>query len=244
MVIIPLFFKLSFSQSKIYFFLVTGCCSTFVYNTFFSAIAIQGTIYFNSTVTITSLLCYFLNNLFVMSFDYLWHVLSTTIAYSAFSLKILCNLLERAKCLSIKFKNIFSALVDTEKLTGELNQMILCCCFRFALSYSWLIGVYISFIVCHIFSVLFHIVILELLNISALEEFRDNLALIRFVTVSILRLIFLKILIIFFRNLSTCLLLRLFILWRINKPLSLYRPILSFESIFIKKYRMYIPINW
>ena len=153
-------------------------------------------------------------------------------------------MLEREKCLSIKFKNIFSTLVDTEKLTGELNQMILCCCFRFALSYSWLIGVYVSFIVCHIFSVLFHIVILELLNISALEEFRDNLALIRFATVSILRLIFLKILIIFFRNLSTCLLLRLFILWRINKPLSLYGPILSFESIFIEKYCMYIPINW
>ena len=209
MVIIPLFFKLSFNQSKIYFFLATGCCSTFVYNTFFSAIAIQGTIYFNSTVTITSLL--------------FWHVLSTTIALSfeynlAVSLEILCNLLEWAKCLSIKFKNIFSTLVDTEKLTGGLNQMNLCCCFRFALSYSWLIGVYVSFIVCHIFSVLFHILILELLNISALEEFRDNLALIRFVTISILWLIFLKILIIFFCNLSACLLLRLFILWRINKP--------------------------
>ena len=79
MVIIPLFFKLSFSQSKVYFFRVTGCRCTFVYHTFLSTIAIEETGCLNSTVTIKSLLCFFLNNLFVMSFDYFWHVLSTTI---------------------------------------------------------------------------------------------------------------------------------------------------------------------
>ena len=46
-----------------------------------SATAIEGTICLNSTVTIESPLFFFLNNLFVMSFDYLSHVLSTTIAY-------------------------------------------------------------------------------------------------------------------------------------------------------------------
>ena len=81
MVIIPLFFKLSFSQSKIDFFRVTGYCCTFVYHAFFSAITIEGTICLNSTVTRESLLCFFLSNLFVMPFDYLWHVLSTAIAY-------------------------------------------------------------------------------------------------------------------------------------------------------------------
>ena len=71
MVIIPLFFKLSFSQAIIYFFLVTGCCSTFVYNTSFSGITIEGTICLRATVTIKNLLCFFLKNLFIMSFDYL-----------------------------------------------------------------------------------------------------------------------------------------------------------------------------
>ena len=41
MVIIPLFFEFSFSQSKIYFFQVTGCCCTFVYQAFISAITID-----------------------------------------------------------------------------------------------------------------------------------------------------------------------------------------------------------
>ena len=38
-----------------------------------------------------------------------------------FFLKILCYLLERWKCFSIKFKNIFATLVDTSKLDGGLN---------------------------------------------------------------------------------------------------------------------------
>ena len=81
MVIIPLCFEISFSQSKIYFFRVTGCCCTIVYHAFLSAIGIEGTICLNSTVTLEGLLCIFLNILFVMRFDYLWHVLSTAIAY-------------------------------------------------------------------------------------------------------------------------------------------------------------------
>ena len=68
MVIIPLRFELSFSQSKIYFFRITGCCCTFVYHTFLSAITIKGTICLNSTVTLKSLLCLFLNNLFLCPF--------------------------------------------------------------------------------------------------------------------------------------------------------------------------------
>ena len=50
MVIIPLLFELSLSQSKIYFFRVTGCCCIFVYHAFLSAITIKGTICLNSTV--------------------------------------------------------------------------------------------------------------------------------------------------------------------------------------------------
>ena len=133
MVITPLFFELSFSQSKIYF-RVTVCCCTFVYHAFLSAITIERTICLNSTVTLKSLLCFFLNNLFVMPFDYLRHVLSTAIAYfNGFLLKILCNLLERGKCFSIKFKTIFATLVDTSKLNGQLNQMILRCRFLLTL---------------------------------------------------------------------------------------------------------------
>ena len=131
MVIIPLFFELSFIQSKIYIFRVIGCCCTFVYHAFLSAITIEGTICLNSTVTLESLLCFFLNNLFVIPFDYLSHVLST--ALTVFLLKILCNLQGRSgKCFSIKFKNIFATLVDTSKLNGGLNQMILHC--RFVLT--------------------------------------------------------------------------------------------------------------
>ena len=81
MVKIPLSFKLSFSQSKIYFFWVKDCCCTFVYRTFLSAMTIEGTICLHCTVKIKSLLCFFFNNLFVMSFDYLRHVLNTTLAY-------------------------------------------------------------------------------------------------------------------------------------------------------------------
>ena len=105
MVIIPLFFKLSFNQSKIYFFLVTGCCSTFPYNFFLSGITIEGTICLRATVTIKNPFCFFLKNLFVMSFDYLWHVLSTNIAYFN---SVFVKKLERWKCFSIKFKNIFA----------------------------------------------------------------------------------------------------------------------------------------
>ena len=168
-----------------------------------------------------------------------------------FLLKILCNLLERGNCFSIKFKNIFARLVDTSKLNGGLNQMILRCRFLLTLFCSWLGGVYVSFVVCpHFFSASSYSN-LVLLNISALEEFRDNLSLIifvscflicggwfddtslcinlsfgflygqyvllsklnvtskkstsvRLVTISILKSIFLKILIIFFRALSLC----------------------------------------
>ena len=81
MLIIPLFFELSFNQSKMYFFRVTGCCCTFVYQAFLSGITIEGKICLNSTATLEGLLCFFLKNLFVMLFDNLWHVLSTAIAY-------------------------------------------------------------------------------------------------------------------------------------------------------------------
>ena len=94
----------------------------------------------------------------------------------------MCNLLERGKCFSIKFKNIFATLVDTSKLNGGLNQMILRCRFLLTLFCSWLGGVYVSFVVCpHFFSASSYSN-LVLLNISALEEFRDNLSLIIFVS--------------------------------------------------------------
>ena len=80
-VIIPLFFELSFSQSKIYFFRVTGCCCTFTYHTFLFAITVEETICLESTVTLESPLCFFLNNLFVMPLNYLWHILSIAIVY-------------------------------------------------------------------------------------------------------------------------------------------------------------------
>ena len=79
MIIATFLFKLSFSQSKINFFRVTGCCCTFLYHTFLSAVTAEGAICLNSTVTIKSLLCFFLNNLFVRSFDFMWHVLITSI---------------------------------------------------------------------------------------------------------------------------------------------------------------------
>ena len=130
-----------------------------------SAIIIAGTICLNSTVTLESLLCFFQNNLFVMPFDYLWHVLSTAIDYlTLFLLKILCNLLEWGKCFSIKFKNNFAMLVDTSKLNNGSNQMILHCCFLLTLFCSWLGGGggggYRLVLLCvHIFSVLLHILI-------------------------------------------------------------------------------------
>ena len=142
-------FKLSLIQSKRYFFRVTGCCCTFVYCTFISAITIKGTICFKSTVTIKRLLCLFLINIFVLSFDCLWHVLSITITYlTVFLLKILYNLLERGKYFSNKFENIFATLINTSKLNGGLNQMILRCNFCLALFCSWLGWVYVSFVVC------------------------------------------------------------------------------------------------
>ena len=187
----------------------------------------------------------------------------------------------------MKFKNIFAMLVDTSKLNGGLNQMILRCRFLLTLFCSWLGGVYVSFNVCpHFFSASWYSN-LVFLNISALEEFRDNLSLtifvschlicggwfddtsmyinwsfrflyvryvlfsklngtskksisVRLVTISILKSIFLKILIIFFRTLSACC---LFILRRVNNPSSLYKPRLSFESIFVKRDCIYVPIS-
>ena len=94
----------------------------------------------------------------------------------------MCNLLERGKFFSTKFKNIFATLVDTSKLNGGLNQMILRCRFFLTLFCSWLGGVYVSFVQCpHFFSVSSYSN-LVLLNISALEEFRENLSLIIFVS--------------------------------------------------------------
>ena len=101
-----------------------------------------------------------------------------------FLLKILCNLLERGKRFSIKFKNIFATLVDTSKLNGGLNQMILRCRFLLTLFCSWLGGVYVSFVVCPHFFSAFSYFNLVLLNLSALEEFRDNLSLIIFTTIT------------------------------------------------------------
>ena len=81
MVIIPLFFELSFSQSRIYFFRATGCCCTFVYHAFPSAINTEGKFCLNSTVTLESFLCFFLNNLcyalwlFVTCFGYSYSLL-------------------------------------------------------------------------------------------------------------------------------------------------------------------------
>ena len=75
---------------------------------------------------------------------------------------------------------------------------------------------------------------------SKLNVTSKNSASVRLVTVSILKSIFLKKLIAFFRTLSVCC---LFILQRINNLSSLYKPILSLESIFIKRGCMYIPIN-
>ena len=90
------------------------------------------------------------------------------------------------KCFSIQFKNIFATLVDTSKLNGGLNQMILRCRFCLALFCLWLVGVFDRFIVCpHYFSASSYSN-LVLLNISALEEFRDNLSLIIFVLLFLL----------------------------------------------------------
>ena len=86
------------------------------------------------------LLCFFLHNLLVTSFNYLRHVLSTTIALTVFLLKIFCNLLQREKCFSINFRNIFTTLTDISKLNGELNQMVLKFHFRLALFCSRLGG--------------------------------------------------------------------------------------------------------
>ena len=186
------------------------------------------------------------------------------------------NFLEQGKCFSIKLKNIFATLVDTSKLNGGLDQMILCCSFLLMLFCSWLVGVYVSFVVCPNFLSASSYSNLVLLNISALKQFRDSLsaiifvscfvicagwfddtsmyinlsigflygryvlfsklnvtpkksASVRMVTISILKSIFLKMLITFFCAVSVC---YLFILRRINNPSSLYTPILYFERIF------------
>ena len=90
------------------------------------------------------------------------------------------------KCFSIKIKNIFATLIDTSKLNGGLNQMILRCRFCLALFCLWLVGVFDRFIACsHYFSA-YSYSNLVLLNISALEEFRKNLSLIIFVLIFLL----------------------------------------------------------
>ena len=171
--------KLSLSQSKIFFRQVTCTSCKFVYHTYHSAITIEGAIFLNSTVTIKSLLWFFLNNFFVMLFDYLWRGFSTAIAYfNGVLLRILCNLLEQWKWFSVKFTNIFATLIDTSKFISGLNQMILRCPFCLTFFCSRLRRGYFSYVVCpHFFSVssCYNLVFP---NISALNEFRDNLSLI------------------------------------------------------------------
>ena len=93
----------------------------------------------------------------------------------------MCNLLEWEKGFSIKFDNIFVTLVDTSKLIDGLIQMVLRCLFLLTLFCSWLGGVYVSIVVCPQFFSASSYSNLVLLNISALEEFCDNLSLIIFV---------------------------------------------------------------
>ena len=105
--------------------------------------------------------------------------MSTTIAYfKGVLLKILYSLLQRGKCFSIKFRNIFATLVDKSKLSGGLNQKTLRCRFRLVLFRSRLGGVYCSFVVCPDFFSASSYSYLVMLNLSAPEEFRDNLSLI------------------------------------------------------------------
>ena len=83
--------------------------------------------------------------------DMFWVQLWLTLA--VFLLKILGNLLEWRRCFPIKFKNIFATLVDTYKLSGGLNKMILRCRFLLTLFCLWLGGIYVNFVVCpHFFS--------------------------------------------------------------------------------------------
>ena len=83
---------------------------------------------------------------------------------------------------SIKSKNISATLDGTSKLNDGLNQTILRCPFLLMLFCSWLGRAYVSFVACpHFFSASSYSN-LVLLNISALEEFRDNLSLIIFVS--------------------------------------------------------------
>ena len=89
MVIVLLLFKLSLSQSKIYFFQVTGCCCTFIYDTFLCAITIEEVICLNSAIK--SLLCLF-STIFLLCpliiCDLFWVQLWLTL--KVFSLKIFC----------------------------------------------------------------------------------------------------------------------------------------------------------
>ena len=78
MIILPLLFKLYFSQSKIYFLRVRDCCYTFAYHAFVSRVTSERpTLQLQSRVSCVSFWTIF----FVTSFDYLWHVLSTSIGY-------------------------------------------------------------------------------------------------------------------------------------------------------------------
>ena len=74
-------------------------------------------------------------------------------------------------------------LTDTSKLRGGLNQKTLRCRFRLALFRSRLGGVYFSFVVCPDFFSASSYSDLVMLDLSALEEFRDNLSLIIFLVV-------------------------------------------------------------
>ena len=114
-----LLFKLSLSQLKIYFFFEWQVVAVHFYIISFLQSAMSGqsvlTLQLKSRVSSVSLWSFF------MSFDYLWHVLSTTTAYFN---GVFVKDFERKKSFSIKFKNIFAMLVDISELNGGLNQMI------------------------------------------------------------------------------------------------------------------------
>ena len=137
MVIIPLFFKFSFSQSKICFF-ESHVVAVHMYITHFflqSPLRWQSvvTLQFQSRVSCASFWTIFLLCPLIIC-DKFWVQLKLTLM--VFLLKILCSLLEPGKCFSIKFRNIFATLVDTSKVHCVLNQMILRCRFRLALFFD------------------------------------------------------------------------------------------------------------
>ena len=154
MVIMPLFFELSFSQSKIYFFELQVVAVHLYITLSFLQSPLRGqsvlTLQLHSRVSCVSFWTIFLLCPLIIC-DMFWVQLWLTLA--VFLLKILGNLLEWRRCFPIKFKNIFATLVDTYKLSGGLNKMILRCRFLLTLFCLWLGGIYVNFVVCpHFFS--------------------------------------------------------------------------------------------